>query len=119
MGRYPLGVVELQEPREAALGVGNEPVDAGGHEVLGARHGPQPARQPLTDDDSILSTPWLARWPPDEEGWRTVELALESEEVAADQLSGLGAGVEVLAPPGLRQRLHAIGAVLAARNAAC
>lgn len=72
----------------------------------------------LVPHDAVRSM--LARaGPPDEEGWRAVELALESEEVAADQLSGLGAGVEVLAPPGLRQRLHAIGAALAARNAAC
>jgi predicted DNA-binding transcriptional regulator YafY len=55
--------------------------------------------------------------PPDAEGWREVELALESEEVAADQLTGLGEGVEVLAPASLRRRLHEIGARLAARNA--
>ncbi|HEU4536950.1 MAG TPA: WYL domain-containing protein, partial [Polyangiaceae bacterium] len=55
--------------------------------------------------------------PPDEEGWCPVELALESEEVAADQLAGLGEGVEVLAPATLRRRLHDVGVRLAARNA--
>ncbi|HEU4412097.1 MAG TPA: WYL domain-containing protein [Polyangiaceae bacterium] len=54
--------------------------------------------------------------PPDAEGWREVELALEGEEVAADQLAGLGEGVEALAPAGLRRRLREIGARLAARN---
>lgn len=47
--------------------------------------------------------------PPDGEGWRTVELLLESEEVAADQLTGLGDGVAVLEPASLRQRLHTVG----------
>ncbi len=50
-----------------------------------------------------------AAGPPDGEGWRTVELLLESEEVAADQLTGLGDGVAVLEPASLRQRLHTVG----------
>ncbi|MDY7225696.1 helix-turn-helix transcriptional regulator [Hyalangium rubrum] len=55
--------------------------------------------------------------PPDAEGWRTVELQMESEEVAADQLTGLGAGVVVLDPPALRQRLFTVGTRMAALNA--
>jgi predicted DNA-binding transcriptional regulator YafY len=55
--------------------------------------------------------------PPDGDGWREVVVGSESVEVAADELSALGAGVEVIAPPELRRRLHDIGAALAARNA--
>lgn len=54
---------------------------------------------------------------PEAEGWRVIELSTESEEVAASQLTGLGAGVEVLAPRSLRRALHEIGTQLAARNA--
>ncbi|MEV5020163.1 YafY family protein [Streptomyces sp. NPDC053780] len=41
---------------------------------------------------------------PDADGWVTVTLPVESEEVAHTQLTGLGAEVEVLAPEGLRER---------------
>jgi predicted DNA-binding transcriptional regulator YafY len=54
--------------------------------------------------------------PPNDEGWRVVELDAESEEVAADQLTGLGAGVEVLDPPALRAALHATAIAMAERN---
>lgn len=55
--------------------------------------------------------------PPDDEGWRTVALRLEGEDVAAHQLTALGAGVEVVAPQALRTRLHAVGRAMAERNA--
>lgn len=55
--------------------------------------------------------------PPDGEGWRTVALRLEGEEVAVDQLTALGAGVEVVAPHALRAQLHAVGRAMAERNA--
>jgi predicted DNA-binding transcriptional regulator YafY len=55
--------------------------------------------------------------PPDADGWRTVELLLEGEDVAVDQLSGLGDGVEVLEPPALRHRLYTVGTRMAALNA--
>lgn len=55
--------------------------------------------------------------PPDADGWVTVELAVESEEVALDQLVGLGAGVEVLAPATLRAAFAATGRAIATRNA--
>ncbi|HSK98343.1 MAG TPA: WYL domain-containing protein, partial [Euzebyales bacterium] len=58
-----------------------------------------------------------AAGPPDDDGWREVVVGTESVEVAADQLTALGAGVEVVAPPELRHRLRAIGAAMAARNA--
>ncbi|MER5217268.1 WYL domain-containing protein [Streptomyces sp. NPDC002838] len=41
---------------------------------------------------------------PDEDGWVTVTLPVESEEVAHTQLAALGPEVEVLAPEGLRAR---------------
>ncbi|WP_026179613.1 helix-turn-helix transcriptional regulator [Streptomyces hokutonensis] len=40
----------------------------------------------------------------DADGWVTVTLPVESEEVAHGQLAGLGPEVEVLAPPSLRAR---------------
>lgn len=54
----------------------------------------------------------------DEEGWRRIELAVESVEVALSQLTALGAGVEALDPPELRAGLAEIGAAMARRNAA-
>lgn len=42
--------------------------------------------------------------PPDADGWRTLELLLEGEDVAVDRLAGLGDGVEILEPPELRWR---------------
>ena len=41
---------------------------------------------------------------PDDDGWVTVALPVESEEVAHSQLAGLGPDVEVLAPESLRAR---------------
>ncbi|MBK1785037.1 helix-turn-helix transcriptional regulator [Prauserella cavernicola] len=40
--------------------------------------------------------------PPDADGWTEVELDLEEGHIAAGQLLGLGAGVEVLEPPAVR-----------------
>jgi predicted DNA-binding transcriptional regulator YafY len=54
---------------------------------------------------------------PDDEGWRTLDLAVESAQVAASQLVALCDGVEALAPPELRQRLAELGAAIAARHA--
>ncbi|MGV9318551.1 helix-turn-helix transcriptional regulator [Streptomyces sp. NPDC003660] len=51
---------------------------------------------------------------PDPDGRVTVELPVESEEVAFAQLSELGAEVEVLAPKGLRERFRAHARALAA-----
>ncbi|MEU3658862.1 YafY family protein [Streptomyces sp. NPDC032940] len=41
---------------------------------------------------------------PDSDGWVTVRMPVESEEVAHAQLRGLGPEVEVLSPPALRER---------------
>jgi predicted DNA-binding transcriptional regulator YafY len=54
---------------------------------------------------------------PDAGGWREVTLAVESEDVAHSQLFGLGASVEVLAPPTLRASMAATARSLAALNA--
>jgi predicted DNA-binding transcriptional regulator YafY len=51
---------------------------------------------------------------PGEDGWVTVTLSVESEEVAHGQLAGLGPEVEVLAPPRLRERFARDAARLAA-----
>jgi predicted DNA-binding transcriptional regulator YafY len=55
--------------------------------------------------------------PPDAEGWRELELDVESIPVAAGQLTALGGEVEGLDPPELRARLAEAGMALAARNA--
>ncbi|MFJ9866276.1 helix-turn-helix transcriptional regulator [Streptomyces sp. NPDC101165] len=52
---------------------------------------------------------------PDAEGWVTVTVPVESEEVAHTQLTALGPEGEVLAPGSLRERFAADAAALAAR----
>ncbi|MFG2118450.1 helix-turn-helix transcriptional regulator [Streptomyces sp. NPDC048710] len=52
---------------------------------------------------------------PDAEGWVTVTVPVESEEVAHTQLTALGPEAEVLAPGSLRERFAADAARLAAR----
>ncbi|MFJ9730531.1 helix-turn-helix transcriptional regulator [Streptomyces sp. NPDC101171] len=52
---------------------------------------------------------------PDGEGWVTVTVPVESEEVAHEQLTALGPEAEVLAPAGLRERFAADAVRLAAR----
>ncbi|HSL56407.1 MAG TPA: WYL domain-containing protein [Acidimicrobiales bacterium] len=54
--------------------------------------------------------------PADVDGWVEIDLAVESDDVAAGQLVALGAGVEVLAPTSVRMALAATGAAMAARN---
>jgi predicted DNA-binding transcriptional regulator YafY len=53
---------------------------------------------------------------PDADGWLTLDLPVESEEVALDQLPALGDGVEVLAPASLRRSISAMGERLTALN---
>lgn len=53
----------------------------------------------------------------DDDGWRVVDVGVESVEVAASQLLVLGDHVEVLAPPALRRALHDTALALATRNA--
>jgi predicted DNA-binding transcriptional regulator YafY len=70
----------------------------------------------VTDTDAALRAIAHAG-PPDHEGWREVELAVEGITVAASQLVGLGGQVEALHPPELRAALATAGAELMARNA--
>lgn len=50
------------------------------------------------------------------EGWVVVDLAVESQEVAAHQLLALGPGVEVLGPAPLRRRLARLATDVVALN---
>jgi predicted DNA-binding transcriptional regulator YafY len=54
---------------------------------------------------------------PDVDGWRELDLRVESLEVAAAQLIGLGAHVEVVTPLELREEMARIGRSVAARHA--
>jgi len=53
---------------------------------------------------------------PDADGWRVIDLWVESESIAHSQLLALGAGVEVLAPLGLRRAVAATASEMAHRN---
>lgn len=79
------------------------------------RHGMRGLRN-VTDEEAATAALATAG-PPDEDGWREVELAVESLPVATTQLLSLGAGVEVVAPAGLRAALAELGVAIAARNA--
>lgn len=67
----------------------------------------------------VLFAPTVARavrdsaGPPDERGWRQVEVPVESISHAAIDLLRLGAEAEVLAPPDLRERMAATAAAMA------
>ncbi|GAA1937713.1 helix-turn-helix transcriptional regulator [Kitasatospora viridis] len=65
-------------------------------------------------DPAGVTEPPAGAGEPDARGWWTVEVAVESEEIAFAQLTGLGADVEVLAPPGLRARFREHAQALAA-----
>ncbi|AYY11849.1 YafY family transcriptional regulator [Actinobacteria bacterium YIM 96077] len=67
---------------------------------------------PASAEDALASA-----GPPDDDGWREVVLPTEGEDVAADQLTALAPGVEVIDPPSLRVTLHDVGVALAATNA--
>jgi predicted DNA-binding transcriptional regulator YafY len=71
---------------------------------------------PEVTDRGAAAEALAAAGPPDADGWRELELDVESEPVARTQLSGLGAGVEVLAPDTLRAALAEVGQAMTARN---
>ncbi|MFF0711901.1 helix-turn-helix transcriptional regulator [Streptomyces bauhiniae] len=71
-------------------------------------------RLPAVADPAGVAEALASASEPDAEGRVTVELPVESEEVAFAQLSELGAEVEVLAPEGLRARFRAHARDLAA-----
>ncbi|MFD0314486.1 helix-turn-helix transcriptional regulator [Streptomyces flavalbus] len=64
-------------------------------------------RLPHTVDPRAAREALAAAEPPDADGWTTVTLPVESEEVAHTQLTALGPEAEVLAPGTLRARLAA------------
>ncbi|MFE1755410.1 helix-turn-helix transcriptional regulator [Streptomyces anandii] len=76
--------------------------------VRGAR------RLPYAVDPVAAREALAAAGAPDAEGWVTVTVPVESEEVAHAQLTSLGPEAEVLAPATLRARLAADAARLAA-----
>lgn len=59
---------------------------------------------PYAVDRAAVREALAAAGAPDEDGWLTLTLPVESEQVAHAQLMGLGAEVEVLAPTSLRAR---------------
>jgi predicted DNA-binding transcriptional regulator YafY len=82
------------------------------------RLGPRGLRVlPHVTDAEAAARAVAAAGPPDADGWREVELDVESVDVAAGQLVGLAGEVAVLEPPELRASLHASGMRLAAHNA--
>ncbi|MFF4499374.1 helix-turn-helix transcriptional regulator [Streptomyces sp. NPDC001401] len=69
---------------------------------------------PYAVDPASAREALAAAGSPDEDGWLTVTLPVESEQVAHGQLTGLGPEVEVLAPESLRRRFADDAARLAA-----
>lgn len=74
------------------------------------------ALRSVTDEDAAVEALGTAS-EPDGEGWREVELAVESLPVATGQLASLGADAEVLEPVELREMMAALGTAIAERNA--
>ncbi|MFE3638109.1 YafY family protein [Streptomyces cellostaticus] len=72
-------------------------------------------RLPYAVDPVAAREALAAAGEPDAGGWTTVTVAVESEEVAHEQLTALGPEAEVLAPAALRERFAADAARLAAR----
>ncbi|GGL85772.1 transcriptional regulator [Streptomyces fumigatiscleroticus] len=75
-------------------------------------------RLPYTVDPLSAREALRAAGDPDADGWVTLTLPVESEEVAHAQLTALGPEAEVLAPEGLRARFARDARRLAARYAA-
>jgi hypothetical protein len=81
------------------------------------RLGPRGLRVlPHVTDAGAAARAVAAAGPPDADGWREVELDVESVDVAAGQLVGLAGEVVALEPAELRASLHASGMRLAAHN---
>jgi predicted DNA-binding transcriptional regulator YafY len=64
-----------------------------------------------------VTLPSLEAPPPDADGWFTLTVPVETDEVAAHQLLSLAGDVEVLAPEAVRRRLAEAGAALVAAHA--
>lgn len=82
------------------------------------RLSPRAARRlPRILDQVAAQEALAAAGPPDEDGWLTVDVLVESATIAGDQLLALGGHVEALDPPELRAQLAAEGDAMARRNA--
>ncbi|MFG2616966.1 helix-turn-helix transcriptional regulator [Streptomyces sp. NPDC048507] len=71
-------------------------------------------RLPAVLDAAAVPDALASATAPDADGLVTLDLPVESEEVAFDQFAGLGADIEVLAPAPLRARFRERAAALAA-----
>jgi len=71
---------------------------------------------PTVMDPAAVAAALTDPGPPDADGWVEVEVAVESDEVAAMQLLALGDGVEVLEPPAVREALAATARRMARLN---
>ncbi|MEV7346966.1 WYL domain-containing protein [Streptomyces sp. NPDC093544] len=71
-------------------------------------------RLPYVVDPTSVREALSAGGTPDDSGWVTLTLGVESEEVAHTQLMGLGPEVEILSPAALRDRFAGDAARLAA-----
>ncbi|MFF8692042.1 helix-turn-helix transcriptional regulator [Streptomyces sp. NPDC015144] len=69
-------------------------------------------RLPYVLDRSAVGAALETAGPPDAEGWLTLTVPVESEEIAYGQLLGLGPESEVLEPVALRERFAAAAAAL-------
>ncbi|MFG2793075.1 helix-turn-helix transcriptional regulator [Streptomyces sp. NPDC048419] len=75
------------------------------HAEVVVRLSPAGARRlPYAVDPASARDALAVAGAPDEDGWLTLTLPVESEQVAHGQLAGLGPEVEVLAPESLRTR---------------
>ncbi|MFJ9538167.1 helix-turn-helix transcriptional regulator [Streptomyces sp. NPDC101225] len=84
------------------------------HAEVVVRLSPDGARRlPYAVDPAAAREALSAAGTPDGDGWLTLTLPVESEEVAHGQLAGLGPEVEVLAPETLRARFAGDAARLA------
>ena len=74
------------------------------------------ARLPHVTDTTAANAALAAAATSDGDGWKTVDLPVESEQVALSQLVALGEDVEVLEPRSLRVSLARVGDAIAQRN---
>jgi predicted DNA-binding transcriptional regulator YafY len=72
------------------------------------------AHLPGVMPSAVIPEVLAAAGPPAEDGWITVTIPVERDDIGAHQLLALAGEVEVLSPPGARERLAAAGQAMAA-----